>query len=573
MVGLIALPLSAQNVVDANRFGSQNITGTARYRSMGGAFGALGGDPSCMTDNPAGMGIYRGTSSISFTPNLSFAHTTTEGSEKSKQKKVDCSVSNLAYVLSIKTPTCDNLVNFNIGVGFNHSEGMSRKYKMVIDEPTSTFGDYLSNRAINSAIDLGWTDYERGRLNDPMDYYNNPNALFVYNEKTKYDPWQDSDLPLSTVAGYNSYAIDQVHQTENGTERYYPGIESRDQRNSWASYQRLFVTEMNRNDEYNINFSANWNDFIYAGLTFSVNDFNSTIETEFNEDYDYQYQGDFTQMFNDLETKGTGFGIKAGILLKPTDTWRIGFAAHTPTWYRMEDLYSISMLTSDPDCKDYAGSETYSYRYMYYSPWQMQLSSAWVLGGRALLSTEVDMKDYSTQKYRSIEENEWNEKDSHEWMDDVFKDYNKLQFTYKVGGEFRVTDHFSVRAGYAFKGSPYKQELYDNPGDSRGWNNGYFGDDNTILFDSSTKPNYSLLGNQQFFSSGCGWSGDWWHIDLSFMNRHIQEKIAAYPTTDALLDDGMTMSNDIRNHGAVKATHCNMKTNTLTWDLTLGMRF
>jgi len=561
LAGLIILPMSAQNIVDANRFGSQNITGTARYRAMGGAFGALGGDPSCMSDNPAGMGIFRGTSSISFTPNLSFAHTTTEGTETSKQKKADCSVSNLAYVLSIKTPHADNLVNFNIGIGFSHNEGLSRKYKMILDNPTSSFGDYLANRANNALVSMG--------------YYNNPGYVYDVerdqNGNVTYDPWENNELPLTTVAGYDCYAIDRTRKTVNGVETYEDGIESRDQHNSWASYQRMYVTERNRNDEYNINFSANWNDFIYAGLTLTVNDFNSIIETEFNEDYDYQYTGDFTQSFNDLETKGTGFGVKAGILVKPTDTWRIGFAAHTPTWYHMEDFYSISMLSSDVNCKDYSKSGTYTYKYKYYSPWQMQLSSAWVLGGRALLSAEVDMKDYSTQKYRSDNDGGWDEGDEHEWMDDVFKDYNTLQMTYKVGGEYRLTDHFSVRAGYAFKGTPYKRDLYDSPEASRGWTNGKFGDDNTILFDSSTKPNYSLLGNQQFFSAGFGWSGDWWHIDLSCMNRHIAEKIAAYPTTDALDTDGKMYSQ--LSYGAVKATHCDMKTNVLTWDLTLGMRF
>ncbi len=563
LAGLVVLPLSAQNVVDANRFGSQNITGTARYRAMGGAFGALGGDPSCMTDNPAGMGIYRGTSSISFTPNLSFAHTNTDGSEKSKQKKVDCSVSNLAYVLSIKTPGADNLVNFNIGVGFNHSEGLSRKYKMILDLPVSSFGDYLANRANNALCSMG--------------NYNSPEKIYELDSEgyATTDTWNDSRLPLSTVAAFDCDIIDHNIVNDNGKD-IYEGVLNRDRRFDLPIYQRLHVTELNRNDEYNLNFSANWNDFIFAGLTLSVNDFNSTIETEFDEDYDYNYNGEFSQMLNELETKGTGFGVKAGILLKPTDTWRVGFAAHTPTWYRMEDIFSVyANIGHDGNVVDRESLRpTYNYRYKYYSPWQMQLSSAWVLGGRALVSAEVDMKDFSTQKYRSVDKDQWDNVDPKEWMDDVFKDYQKLQFTYKVGGEYRMTDHFSIRAGYAFKGSPYKKDLYDNPEVSRGWyaNDGSaWGDDNTVIFDSSTKPNYSLLGNQQFFSAGCGWSGDWWHIDLSCMNRHIQEKIAAHPTTDALFSDGK-MYNDLAS-GAVKATHCDMKTNVLSWDLTIGMRF
>jgi len=40
LMGAMTMPLFGQAVVDAVRFGSSNITGTARYRSMAGAFGA-----------------------------------------------------------------------------------------------------------------------------------------------------------------------------------------------------------------------------------------------------------------------------------------------------------------------------------------------------------------------------------------------------------------------------------------------------------------------------------------------------------------------------------------------------
>ena len=34
---------NAQNEVDALRYSTQNLSGTARYSAMGGAFGSLGG--------------------------------------------------------------------------------------------------------------------------------------------------------------------------------------------------------------------------------------------------------------------------------------------------------------------------------------------------------------------------------------------------------------------------------------------------------------------------------------------------------------------------------------------------
>ena len=41
------------------RLGDRTIMGTARYVGMGGAMTAIGGDPSAVLDNPAGLGLYR----------------------------------------------------------------------------------------------------------------------------------------------------------------------------------------------------------------------------------------------------------------------------------------------------------------------------------------------------------------------------------------------------------------------------------------------------------------------------------------------------------------------------------
>ena len=51
--------LSAQNEQDAIRFGQRGIGGTSRFVALSGAMGAIGGDPSSVTVNPGGLGLYR----------------------------------------------------------------------------------------------------------------------------------------------------------------------------------------------------------------------------------------------------------------------------------------------------------------------------------------------------------------------------------------------------------------------------------------------------------------------------------------------------------------------------------
>ncbi len=56
---LLSTLLHAQGSVDAYRFSREDLYGTARAMSMGGAFGALGGDLTGVSINPAGIAVYR----------------------------------------------------------------------------------------------------------------------------------------------------------------------------------------------------------------------------------------------------------------------------------------------------------------------------------------------------------------------------------------------------------------------------------------------------------------------------------------------------------------------------------
>ena len=58
---LAALPgaMMAQSALDAYSVSQNDLRGSARFMSMGGAFTALGGDISTLNQNPGGIGVYR----------------------------------------------------------------------------------------------------------------------------------------------------------------------------------------------------------------------------------------------------------------------------------------------------------------------------------------------------------------------------------------------------------------------------------------------------------------------------------------------------------------------------------
>ena len=88
----------AQGEMDAFKYSLGDLNGTARYLGMGGAFGALGGDISAMSSNPAGLGIYR-SSEVVGTLSLSTIDTKSDWSGSvAKDDKSKMSFDNFAYV-------------------------------------------------------------------------------------------------------------------------------------------------------------------------------------------------------------------------------------------------------------------------------------------------------------------------------------------------------------------------------------------------------------------------------------------------------------------------------------------
>lgn len=76
-MGCLATGAFAQSAIDAYRFSQPDLRGTARFMGMGGAFGALGGDLSTLSQNPAGIGVYR-SNELGFTLDLDVQKSTSD---------------------------------------------------------------------------------------------------------------------------------------------------------------------------------------------------------------------------------------------------------------------------------------------------------------------------------------------------------------------------------------------------------------------------------------------------------------------------------------------------------------
>ena len=124
LIGFITLysfSAIAQNDIDAMRYSQLTFGGTARFASMAGSMGALGGDISTLSFNPAGIAIFKKTE-ISITPSF-FSQTTssTYSGTNSSDNKLNFNFGNIGLVATfILDPAKNNgWESANFGFGYN----------------------------------------------------------------------------------------------------------------------------------------------------------------------------------------------------------------------------------------------------------------------------------------------------------------------------------------------------------------------------------------------------------------------------------------------------------------------
>ena len=156
---ICSFSINAQNEIDALRYSQQNMFGSARVSSMGGAFGSLGGDFSGLSQNPAGIGMYQFTE-VTFSPSFILNNTTSYNNQQGFTEIINNglkfdedisqgSLGNIGFVFSTPKDNSEwKRVNF--GIGLNQLANYSKNiYINTINNNSSLADNLLSVRKEN----------------------------------------------------------------------------------------------------------------------------------------------------------------------------------------------------------------------------------------------------------------------------------------------------------------------------------------------------------------------------------------------------------------------------------------
>lgn len=228
-----------------------------------------------------------------------------------------------------------------------------------------------------------------------------------------------------------------------------------------------------RNNKYSFTIASQYNDNLYVGAslnTYDIEYYQNTLIEEYNSD-DNANTFDISQI-QELLTYGDGFSFNVGFISKPNDNIRFGLAYQSPVWYTLsEDFveYDVEFYESELNLDlnpDYSGLNAFDYKLR--TPSKFTGSFAYIFETQGLISIDYIYKNYSNIKLSNVKYN----------MDDFSDDNQNFKSHLESTGELRIGtewrfDAISIRGGYHYEKSPYKNALDSDSNDGFSLGAGY----------------------------------------------------------------------------------------------------
>ena len=446
------LGLNAQEPADALRYSWYVPGGSARVKAVGGAMGSLGGDITATFVNPAGIAFFR-TGDFIISPNYQFRNTKgnyLDRQEKSKGEKFTWGTT-----------------GFVIGGGQEGRNVRNASFSIAYNR-TADFNSDILYRGINTQSSYSQKYLEEIQRNGDMD------ANVVSSNLDANDPRFNPNYANGTSLAFNTYWIDTVGGSTNGNFQF----QSRAQNIlSSGLIQQNKINTRGGIDEFALGLAVNLKDKLMIGGSFGVPILHYRRTSEFAE---ADVTTNTTNQFNyalveeTLKTTGIGFNLKAGLIYKPAEFWRLGLAIHSPNLFFLTDEYEVA-ITTDRDRQDsvltdysidYNNGGASEFKYELFTPYRVMGSISYVLREiqdvtkqRGFITADVEYVNYKASSFKPHQDEDTETdpatktylKQLNRSVDNAYKG----SFNFRVGGELKFTT-LMVRLGAAYYGNPYK---------------------------------------------------------------------------------------------------------------------
>lgn len=530
----VAFPFiaDAQSAIDGFRFSQPDLKGTARYMGMAGAFGALGGDLSSISTNPAGLGVYR-RNEIGISMNLDLQSATSEAQgSKNTQNGTKFLLSNVGGVASWNLSNT-TMPNINVEFTYNRAASFNARYCGAIPTLKNSLTNYIAGVSNNEGVTVA-------------------DVTTISDSNNFFDPYNPNDggfaAPWLSILGYDSYFI-----TPSGNDDQPNWI---GQWGTTTSGSGAFDVETSGGaNEYNIAVGGNIANKVFWGVDFGIVDLDYQMTAIWGESLKnavvdnpsgMENSSSDWRLTNAYNASGTGYNIKVGLIYRPIQELRLGLSFASPTWYSINESYlattNFKYSVDIPGLQENRavtnggqwGLNSYNFR----TPWRLTASAAGVIGRNLIVSADFEWQKYNKMRFYNGGSgyydygydggfDDWypyyapmqkaspaiyNNDPWYATNADI-EDYYKSTTSVRIGAEYRITPRFSVRIGYANVSSPVKKEAKDG---------------SMLIYTSGTMPNYTMNNSTNYVTCGLGYNFNNFYIDGAFVHKTMSSEYHAY---------------------------------------------
>ncbi|MEJ7587495.1 MAG: hypothetical protein WKI04_08035, partial [Ferruginibacter sp.] len=232
-----------------------------------------------------------------------------------------------------------------------------------------------------------------------------------------------------------------------------------------AQYEIAIGYAMNKNDKFQFGFSVGIPFMHYNSITtFRESDTSSNILNGFES---FSYIDDYT-------TTGAGINAKLGIIYKPMEHIRLGFALHTPTYMvSLKDKRTANLVSNTENYEGQREASSYLFtndqpgesKYSMLTPLKVLISGSYVFRSiedvrkqKGFITADIEYVNHKGSNFYSANEAPTpDEKTYYKALNNVVNDMYKGNFNFRVGGELKFNTIMG-RLGFAYYTNPYKDE-------------------------------------------------------------------------------------------------------------------
>jgi len=432
-IGFISMfSISAQDINDALLYGNGEVIGSARYRALSGAFGALGGDLSAVSVNPAGSAVFT-NSFASVSLNVSV-------------------LDNETSYFGRNNPSSDSDLSLNQGGGifvFENRNENSRwrkfAFSIAFDNTKNYDDNWLSRGNNTTSIDQYFLNNAQGLRLDEISALPGESVTDAYAGIGNEFGFANQQAYL----GFDSFILEPDSDADDNTT-YTSNIAAGNFDQEYA------YSATGYNGKIAFNLGAQYGERLYLGLNLNSHFLNyerSTFLYEQNENVGSVVNEVGFQ--NNILTNGSGFSFQLGTIYKLSNEFRVGFTYDSPTWITITEETSqyIETVRSENGANvlQIVNPQLVNLfpDYNLQSPSKLTASFAYVFGKQGLISLDYSRRDFSKTRFKPRSDAFFRTQNN------IIENNLTVVSTLKLGGEYKI-NQFSFRGGYRFEGSPYK---------------------------------------------------------------------------------------------------------------------